>query len=128
VYTPDTILERKEPKENAYDKVRVVGPSPISFSATRGEWGGRGAQDGVIIEPVEEHDSTIDVPLGQLQELYSVVSEGEPLGIQPTFEPPKRVDTRMLKSPEDVFAEAEKAKPPVRGAEEEVAPVARGAE
>ena len=146
MYQPDTILTLKEPRSTddepfPYDRVRVVGQSPINHGLTDETWVGANGQ-GVIIEPIHSFGSTTDEPFGKLQELYDVESIPEVEAVAPVTVktvPPEAQGP----SPEDVFAsEAAKEgkdsrrvkpveppkspldKPPVRGAEEEVAPEA----
>jgi hypothetical protein len=119
MYTPGTILALKEPKSTPeskkgaddavvfpYDRVEVIGISPISHSGqATGEWEGISAQ-GVIIRPLTDFASNLDEPLGRLQTLYSV-----------EYEPPRQefevkverydANTRAAGlSPEEAFAEA----------------------
>ena len=69
--------DRKRPKQKIpfpYNRVEVVGESPIDYNAGRsGEWSGAGAR-GVIVQPLSGHGSTLDEPFGKLQKLYEVES------------------------------------------------------
>jgi hypothetical protein len=87
MYTPGTILELNDQRPNdsetdevfPYNRVKVVGPSPINHGAgAQSEWSGA-AGAGVIITPESNFGSTLDEPLGKLQALYTVVSVPEVL-------------------------------------------------
>lgn len=137
MYAPDTILVLKEPRtvgtpaspdydpKNpkaggtppskdyapfAYDRVRVIGESPIQHSGgARSEWVGAGAR-GVMIEPLTHFGANLDEPLGRLQSLYDIESE-------PIIEVPVMQTVRVIQpgqagpTPEEVFAEHAKANP-----------------
>lgn len=82
MYEPNTILELKEPRSTEdkpfpYDRVKVIGQSPIDHAtgATSG-WEGVNSQ-GVIITPLTDFASTLDEPLGKLQALYDVAEVPE---------------------------------------------------
>ncbi len=155
MYEPETILTLKEPRGTEdepfpYDRVKVIGQSPINHGTASEEWAGANGQ-GVIIEPLTSFGSTLDEPFGKIQELYTIESVPPPVEVVP----PKVLTPESLgASPEEVFAaEADKQgqdarraapkkrklpsplgeskkpsgpldKPPVRGAEEEIAPEA----
>lgn len=77
MYQPDTILKLKEPRSKEgepfpYDRVRVVGQSPVS-TPTPNAWEGAMGQS-VLIEPVSDFGSVVDEPFGKLQTLYEVES------------------------------------------------------
>ncbi|MBA3240071.1 MAG: hypothetical protein H0T60_02500 [Acidobacteria bacterium] len=104
----------KEPRSEEgnpfpYDRVKVVGQSPVDHAGgLASQWVGAHAQ-GVIITPVGEgFGSTVDEPFGKLQELYEVAEIPEVLA-------PTAPDVTVITpesagpSPEDVFAvEADK--------------------
>jgi hypothetical protein len=77
MYEPGTILALKEPqstddKPYAYDRVEVVGQSPIQHNSSSGSpWAGPDAT-GYVIRPLEEHAPTLDKPYGELDQLYDV--------------------------------------------------------
>lgn len=77
MYQPGTILELREPQSTedqpfAYDRVKVLGVSPVSHAATvPGQWQGVEAQH-VLIQPVDVFDANIEKPLGFLQEQYVI--------------------------------------------------------
>lgn len=111
MYKPDTILALKEPRTTdedepfPYDRVRVIGQSPVNHADISSEWVGGNGQ-GVIIEPLAGFGSNLDEPMGRLQELYEVESlpeavvlrgEDQVKVVQPEDLPP---------SPEDIFADA----------------------
>ncbi len=99
--------QRKRPKHKvpfAYNRVRVLGESPIDYGGGRGgTWEGQGAR-GVLIEPLSAHGSTLDEPFGKLQKLYEVesVPDNEVL-----VEPVRVVRAHTASAgptPEEVFA------------------------
>lgn len=97
MYEPETILELKEPKfvddsgrprplsefkpknkdDEAmpfpYNRVMVIGQSPLIHMNSSGEWVGAAAQ-GVILRPESGFAANLDEPLGKVQRLYNVVS------------------------------------------------------
>ena len=119
MYKPDTILALKNPRTEydeageiigeafPYDRVRVIGQSPVHHATIASEWTGSNGQ-GVIVEPLTDFGANLDEPYGRLQELYSVESLPEPVIYRGTevevLEPED-----LGPSPEQVFAdEAEK--------------------
>lgn len=81
MFTRNTILVLKEPKSTPeavfpYDRVRVLGPSPVTNSSLTGEWEGSDAAL-VIIEPVTQFEMNLQEPYGRLRRLYDVESEPE---------------------------------------------------
>jgi len=109
---------RKRPKHKIpfpYNKVRVVGQSPVDHGAGRGgSWDGVGAT-GVIIEPLTGHGSTLDEPYGKLQKLYEV--ESIPTS-EVIIEPVKIIRPTSGSAgptPEEVFAVKAPGKPPEAG-------------
>lgn len=108
MYEEGTILALKEPRSTEdeafpYDRVEVIGQSPVHHGIRAEEWVGANGQ-GVIVTPLAGFDSTIDEPYGKLQELYEVESIPE---AQPN-EPQVKVITPadLGPSPEDTFADA----------------------
>jgi len=80
VYKPETILKLKNPRgENeegepfAYDRVRVVGQSPVNHADITSEWVGANGQ-GVVLEPLSAFGANLDEPYGRVLELYEVES------------------------------------------------------
>lgn len=130
MYQPDTILALKEPRTKgtegekdyepfAYDRVRVVGQSPINHGLASAEWSGPDGQ-GVIVQPITSFGSTLDEPIGKLRLLYEVESLPEENLI------PREAKVRIIdastsaagQTPEEVFAEeapGEKSKDGKRG-------------
>jgi hypothetical protein len=115
VYKPDTILTLKNPRTEydddgavigeafPYDRVRVIGQSPVNHATIASEWTGSNGQ-GVIVEPLTEFGANLDEPFGRLQELYTVESLPEPAifrGAQVEILEPGDVGP----SPEQVFAD-----------------------
>src|SRR5689334_18293287 len=84
MYAADTILVLKEPRSTedkpfAYDRVRVIGPSPVDHGRNpTATWSGASAR-GVVITPLTEFGANLDEPLGKLQALYDIESEPEPV-------------------------------------------------
>lgn len=86
MYEPDTILTLKEPRDPQdperpeepfpYNRVRVVGQSPINHGVYSSEWTGA-AGTGVILTPLTGFAGVIDEPLGKVQALYNIESVPE---------------------------------------------------
>lgn len=79
MYANDTILELKEPKSTdketfPYDRVRVVGVSPVNAGVRPSHYTGTDAQ-GVIITPLTSFGANLDEPFGKLAALYKIVEE-----------------------------------------------------
>jgi len=113
VFKPGKILTLKEPRSPAkepfaYDRIEVIGASPLSHADIRSEWTGTNAQ-GVIVKPLTDFGSTLDEPMGRLVELYAV--ESIPENRPPEPEVKVQSEEYTYKSPEDVFAEAATEKP-----------------
>lgn len=115
MYQPETILALKEPRTKgtegdkdyepfAYDRVKVIGQSPINHGLASAEWSGPDGQ-GVIIQPITSFGSTLDEPIGKLRLLYEVEN-------LPETEVPREAKVRIIDSstsaagqtPEEVFA------------------------
>jgi hypothetical protein len=120
MYERGTILTLREPRPDVevgegedkhshpfpYNRVRVLGQSPINHSSLDSEWVGQQGQ-GVIIEALSSFASNLDEPFGKLQELYEVESIPEPEVVENVI---KRVTPESLgPSPEDKFAAEQKA-------------------
>jgi hypothetical protein len=109
MFEPNTVLRLREPEgteeePHPYDRVVVVGQSPVQHATESGSpWAGADAT-GFIIRPLDGFDATLDKPLGLLDELYEVESyptdpiTGEPL--RPENNP------RNAPSPEQALAKA----------------------
>jgi hypothetical protein len=132
LYTPDTILKLREPRTVgspgaadyqpfAYDRVRVIGQSPVDHGLRSAAWAGANGQ-GVIIEPLGAFASNVDEPFGKLQRLYEVESI-------PTQEAPVVGTVEIVSSeargpsPEDVFASQAPGEDDGRAARLKPAPV-----
>jgi hypothetical protein len=137
MYEPDTILTLKEQKPPVkvakkedpdtgrvrkaheipfpYNKVRVVGTSPVDHSGGgAGTWEGVAAR-GVIIEPLSGFGSTLDEPYGKLQKLYDVT---EVPSNEVIIEPVKIIRPTSGSAgptPEEVFAVKAPGKAPEPG-------------
>jgi hypothetical protein len=113
MYEQGTVLELKEPRkiedkagneiDFPYNRVLVLGSSPINHGVHVGEWSGAAGQ-GVIIQPLSGFDANLDEPFGKLTALYKIVEE--PVHEAPAV--PVRVINRTSKAagltPEEVFA------------------------
>lgn len=126
MYEPGTILELKEPRPDVvtearvdpdtgrkrprtktpfpYNRVKVIGKSPVQHPAPAGgEWSGTGLQ-GVLIAPLSSFGSTLDEPYGKLTAIYNVV---EVPTNEVVIDPPKVVHSTTTSAgptPEEVFA------------------------
>lgn len=113
--SPDYQPASEDYKPFPYDRVRVIGQSPINHGSTSEEWSGASAQ-GVIVEPLTEFGSTLDEPYGKLQTLYEVES-------LPVHEAPATVPVKVINStsgsagptPEEVFEEKAPGEKPAPG-------------
>ena len=110
--------KRKRPKHKIpfpYNKVRVVGVSPVDHTGGKGgTWEGVGAR-GVILEPLTGHGATLDEPYGKLQKLYNV----ESIPTNEVIIEPVRIIRPTSGSagptPEEVFAVESPGTPPEPG-------------
>jgi hypothetical protein len=124
MYARNTILTRREPFEvpnpeadppvegdpkYIFNRVRVVGTSPISHMGGTATWSGVGAQ-GVIIEPLDGFGGTVDRPLGELQRDYTIESEPGPTKIEPSIRVVNSQTREAGPSPEEIFAETASVK------------------
>lgn len=79
MYEPGTILQLREPQSTddviyPYDRVIVVGQSPIQHStSSETPWAGLDAI-GCVIRPLQDHAPTLDKPYGELEQLYDIES------------------------------------------------------
>lgn len=119
-YLPDTILERKEPRDDPYDKVRVIGASPTTFTAPEDAHWGAGGGRGILLQPVEEFGANVDVPLGEVREAYKTVFEPKVSDLIPTVDGlpagPLRPVLEVSPSPEDTFRTQQAKKAPAKKA------------
>jgi hypothetical protein len=74
-FPTDTILMRREPKDDPFDRLKVVGVSPIR-TARAGEWAGETGND-VIVEALTEFASPGTFPDSVLEREYDVESMPE---------------------------------------------------
>jgi hypothetical protein len=123
MYEPDTILELKKPHPNdpetdepfPYNRVKVVGPSPINHGIANAEWTGAGGA-GVIITPLTNFGSTLDEPYGKLTALYDVVEVPvRETDVQPKIRVINSTSQSAGPTPEEVFAEKAPGKAPQEG-------------
>lgn len=120
MYTPETILVLKVPhppdeeteQEFPYNRVKVIGPSPIDHGMRpEAQWSGANAQ-GVILLPMTSFGGNLDEPLGKVQALYDI--ESEPEAVYEVTQKIKIVNsaTRQAgRTPEEVFAAEAPGKP-----------------
>lgn len=109
MYVPGTILALNEPQSTeekpfAYDRVEVVGPSPVNHGVQSGDYTGADAV-GVVIKPAgDEFGPNLDEPFGKLRAIYNVEFEPELVAniLNPTQTPEGM-------SPEQVFSQVAKA-------------------
>jgi hypothetical protein len=111
MYEPGTILALREPQSTddqtyAYDRVKVVGQSPVQHATASGSaWAGADAT-GYIITPLDDFGPTLDKPYGELADLYEVEEyPTDPITQQPIT--PEN-NPRNAPSPEQQFARAAK--------------------
>lgn len=109
-YVPGTILSRKEsfeeptdgtPDLRVYNEIKIIGQSPVQGTARSAEWSGQEG-DNISIIPTD-FGEVLDVPFGQLQKEYDVVSipeNNEPLTHTVTVQ-------ELGPSPEQQFKSAE---------------------
>lgn len=119
-YAVETILTLKEPRSTeeqpfAYDRVKVIGPSPINHSSVQSEWTGAEGQ-GVIITPLTDFGATLDRPYGELRDLYDVESIPDTTrAAAPTIRVYDATSGEAGPTPEEVFKDAARNDPaPVR--------------
>jgi hypothetical protein len=123
MFTRGTVLALKEPKSTEdtvfpYDKVRVIGESPVTRSNVTGEWEGADAR-GVIIEPLTQFEMNLDEPYGRLRRLYNVESEPAPVDQNIRVEVIKAHTRQAGLTPEEQFdAQRESGPVPPKSAAE----------
>ena len=111
MYEPETVLVLKEPRSTEedqfpYDRVEVIGQSPIHHGTRAEEWEGAQGQ-GVIVKPLNGFGSTLDEPYGKLRDLYNV--ESTPVREAAAQATVKLItDADLGPSPEEQFADAAK--------------------
>lgn len=117
MFQPETVLIKREPFEEdhasaPYNRVKVIGQSPINHGTIQTEWVGAQAQ-GVIIQPIDGFGSTLDEPYGKLVELYEI--ESVPENVLPAEQVIQHIPQDGSPSPEDIFrAEAREAEVEVK--------------
>ncbi len=88
-----------------YNKVEVIGPSPVIHSDPNSPWQGADAV-GVIIRPLSDFAGNLDEAFGKLKQLYNVVSVPEAIE-QPVERTIRVIDAatnQAGETPEEVFA------------------------
>jgi hypothetical protein len=98
--------------EFPYNRVRVIGRSPVSYT---NDWSGADAV-GVIITPLTDFAGNLDEPFGKLNQLYEVESI-------PERKVPEKIEVKIIDAatneagptPEEVFAREAPGKPPAPG-------------
>lgn len=137
MYEPGTILELKEPRPDEeiparkdpdtgrtrpkqklpfpYNRVRVLGQSPVDHSGgAAGTWSGAAAR-GVLIEPLSGFSANLDEPLGKLQKIYKVVETPKrEVEVAPIRVIPAHTDAAGP-TPEEVFQVKSPGVPPKPG-------------
>jgi hypothetical protein len=124
MYAPDTILKlrsQREPddetgEEFAYNRVRVIGPSPVNHAEKAdAKYTGTDAA-GVLLEGLSNFGATLDQPFGRLRELYEVESIPEKVvEVKPTIRVVESNVTDAGPTPEDVFKTEAPGVPPEEG-------------
>jgi hypothetical protein len=121
MYSADTILKLKTPRSTEdtpfpYDRVRVIGPSPVSKGhESKTKYAGSEAQ-GVIITPLEGFEANLDEPFGKLTALYDVESVPERKPIKSGIVVKDSTSTTdMGPTPEQVFAAEAPGEPSEHG-------------
>lgn len=107
MYQPETILTKREPFDEdhsgaPYNRIKVVGQSPINHGGGATDWEGAQAQ-GVIVQPLEGFGATADEPYGKLVKLYEI--ESVPENVLPAEPQIRHIPQEGEPSPEDVFRE-----------------------
>lgn len=118
MYEADTILTLKEPheadsetgEEFPYNRVRVVGESPVSHP-NKGGWTGADAR-GVIIVPLTNFGGNLDEPFGKLREIYDVESIPEHEAPANPVRVVKGGTASVGPTPEEIFAAEAPGEPP----------------
>ena len=119
VNTELTLKEQRPPDDETdepfpYNKVRVIGQSPISHSH-KGEWEGADAE-GVILAPLTNFGANLDEPFGKCRLLYDV--SFVPERTVPVNQPVRVIDSSTAEAgatPEEVFATEAPGKPREEG-------------
>lgn len=110
----------KEPKSTedkpfAYDRVRVIGPSPINHGMTSSEWEGASGA-GVLISPLSDFAANLDEPYGKLTALYNVVEVPDhTVDVAPKIRVINSTSQSAGPTPEEVFAKEAPGKPSADG-------------
>jgi hypothetical protein len=101
--------DRPVMKPFPYNKVEVIGPSPIITD--RGEWTGVDAA-GVIVRPLSDFAGNLDEPVGKLKQLYNVVSVPEAVvPVERTIKVIDAISNQAGETPEEAFAREAPGKP-----------------
>lgn len=121
MYEPGTTLVRKDPKDEdhpayPYNRVRVIGASPVSHSGSTEQWEGAGAA-GVLIEPLTSFGGNLDEPFGKLQAIYDVESIPDNTVEAPTIRQYDATTSAAGPTPEEVFAAEAPGRPRRKGAD-----------
>lgn len=125
MYESDTILTLKKPRdpdpetgeEFPYNKVKVIGQSPVSHAGrdSGGNWEGVNAA-GVIITPLSSFGSTLDEPYGKLVALYDVAELPETtVDLAPQVRVINSTSGSAGPTPEEVFEQEAPGVPPEEG-------------
>lgn len=124
MYAKDTILKLREQRapdeetgeEFPYNRVKVIGQSPVSHAGKEDNpWEGPDA-DGVLLEGLTNFGATLDEPFGKCKTLYEV--ESVPEVTVPVAQPIRVIDAQTAEAgatPEEVFAQEAPGTPPEEG-------------
>lgn len=106
-YGEGTILKRSEPKGDKFDRLTVVGVSPIK-STGLGEWAGSGPGDCIIVNPTDEFGAPQNLPIAIANTEYDIEFEPEEAPTHIVAEP--KVTAQRLLTPEESFRRDAKRK------------------
>lgn len=82
MFTVGTILERKEKKNNPYDKVKIVGLDPLK-SPDSAEWAAAG-NHGILVQPVDSFGNTATIPFEKLSNNFKIIEEADGMPVAQT--------------------------------------------
>lgn len=91
-----TVLTRKDPRDDPYDEVKIIGVNPLKTPQVE-EWSAAG-NPGILLQPNKEFGETRPISFKQLSEYYTIKEESDGMAITQTT-----VDG-VQESPEALFA------------------------
>lgn len=128
MYVQNSILVRKDLVKDeadpafAYNRVRVIGPSTVTWATIDGDWTATGGNQGINIEPLTEFAGVLDEPYGKLRSLYDV--EYEPEVVTEIVQTIRKYDANSIgPTPEEVFAAEAPGDPATKKAPRERTPL-----